>query len=123
MGKVLGIVLPISKGRSGYFNQGLDIMTQAKSNLINLVLTKKGERVMQPEFGCDIHRLVFENITDDITANVRGYVISAAKTWLPYIEIVDVRVTKDNDRNEVFVSIVFNLVTNPTITQTVTIKI
>lgn len=123
MAKVLGILLPVSRGNGGYFNQGLDIMTQAKSNLINLVLTKKGERVMQPEFGCDIHRLVFENITDDLTANVRGYIISAAKTWLPYIEIVDVGVTKDDDRNEVFVSIVFSLVTNPTITQTVTIKI
>ena len=33
-------------------------------NLKNLILTIKGERVGQPEFGCVVHRIVFEPITE-----------------------------------------------------------
>lgn len=122
MANVLGILLPIRRGKGGYFNQGLDIMSQAKSNLINLILTKKGERLMQPEFGCDVHKIIFENITDDNMANINGSIRSAVKTWLPYIEVVDVTVVKDEDRNSVFATLTFSLTITPTITDTVTLQ-
>jgi len=122
MANILGILLPIRRGNGGYFNQGRDIMTQAKSNLINLILTKKGERVMQPEFGCDVHRLLFEAITDDNLANIHGSIRAAIKIWLPYIQVVDVQVTKDEDRNSVFATLTFSLTINPSITDTVTLK-
>lgn len=122
MANILGILLPIRRGNGGYFNQGRDVMSQAKSNLINLILTKKGERMMQPEFGCDVHKIIFENITDDSLANIQGSIRSAVKTWLPYIEVVDVQVTKDEDRNSVFATLTFSLVITPTITDTVTLQ-
>lgn len=122
MAKILGILLPLRRGNGGYFNQGRDIMTQAKSNIINLILTKKGERVLQPEFGCDVHKIIFENITDDNLANIQGSVRSAIKIWLPYVEVIDVQVTKDENHNSVFASITFALTINPTITDTVTLK-
>lgn len=122
MVKALGILLPLRRGNTGYFNQGRDLLTQAKSNLINLILTKKGERVMQPDFGCDVHRLVFEAITDDNLANIKGSIQSAVKTWLPYLEITDVKITKDEDHNTVYAVLKFGLTNNPTVTDTVTLK-
>jgi uncharacterized protein len=122
MAKALGILLPLRRGNSGYFNQGFDLLTQVKSNLINLILTKKGERIMQPDFGCDVHRLVFEAITDDNIANIKGSITSAVKTWLPYLNILDVNITKDEDHNTVYAVVKFGLTNNPTVTDTVTLK-
>ena len=55
MAQGIGITLPIQIGNMGYFQQSFDTLVQVKSNFINLILTRKGERVHQPEFGCGIH--------------------------------------------------------------------
>lgn len=122
MAKILGILLPLRRGKNGYFNEGRDLLTQSKSNLINLILTKKGERLMQPTFGCDVHRWVFESITDDNTANIKGSIISAVKIWLPYLEILDTKITKDENANAVYAVVKFGLINNPTVTDTITLK-
>ena len=46
-----GITLPIQNGNTGFFSQAFTSLDQAKANLENLLLTAKGERIMQPEFG------------------------------------------------------------------------
>jgi phage baseplate assembly protein W len=117
----LGITLPLERGSGGYFAQGRDILSQVKSNLTNLILTKKGERVLQPEFGCDVYRIIFEPITDDNVANVRGTIEAAVKVWLPYVNIEDVEVQRDEDRNTVFATITFSINTSVTITDSITL--
>ena len=77
---------------------------------------------MQPDFGCDVHRLVFEAITDDNTANIKASIQSSVKTWLPYLEIQDVQIVKDEDHNTVYAVLKFGLVNSPTVTDTVTLK-
>ena len=42
---------------NGGFHQSYTTVEQTKSNLINLVLTNRGERPMHPNFGCDILNL------------------------------------------------------------------
>ena len=49
--KYVGIRFPLDHSPEGFFYKTKTILEQAKSNLINLLLTSKGERVMQPEFG------------------------------------------------------------------------
>lgn len=117
----LGIVLPIERGNNGYFAQGRDIMTQVKSNIINLLLTKKGERPLQPNFGCDVYKIIFEPITDNNLADIRGNIESAIKIWLPYVNIEDLQVQPDEDRNAVFVTITFSINNNVSITDSVTL--
>jgi phage baseplate assembly protein W len=117
----LGITLPLERGNNGYFAQGRDILSQVKSNLTNLILTKKGERVLQPDFGCDIHRVIFEPITDDNVANVRGTIESAVKIWLPYVNIEAVQIQRDENRNSIFATITFSINTSVTITDSITL--
>ncbi len=117
----LGITLPIQIGSNGYFEQGRDITTQVKSNLTNLILTKKGERILQTDFGCDVHRVIFEPITDDNVANIRGTIESAVKIWMPYINVEDVDIQRDEDRNSIFATIVFSINTSVNITDSITL--
>ena len=58
----IGFTLPLQRsngGTGGYFEMSNDLMTQIKSNFINLISTMKGERMANPTFGCDIHEHIF----------------------------------------------------------------
>ena len=52
-----------------------------------VLLTSPGERVMRPDYGCYLHRLMFAP-NDDTTAGLAiHYVRSAVERWEPRIEI------------------------------------
>jgi uncharacterized protein len=56
--------------------------------LIMLLSTRLGERILRPEYGCDLHRLVFEP-NDDTTAGVAiHHVRRAIERWEPRVEIL-----------------------------------
>ena len=46
------------------FNSSYTTKEQVKSNLINLLLTSPGERLMNPTFGVGIRDLLFEQVID-----------------------------------------------------------
>lgn len=61
---------------------------------IHIILsTRIGERVMQPEFGCEIHRFMFASIQEDEIAEIRRCVIEALRRW--ETRVVDVSVEPD----------------------------
>jgi phage baseplate assembly protein W len=66
--------------------QGEQTVRQA---LLVLLSTRPGERIMRPEYGCDLHRLVFEP-NDETTAGVAiHHVRRAIERWEPRVEILD----------------------------------
>lgn len=106
----VGITLPIQKGETGYFRQSFQTFDQIKSNIKNLLLTKKGERVFQPDFGSGIHDLLFNPATERFEEDVENTINEALEKWLPYVivEDIDVDVSKDyTDNNQAKVSIKF----------------
>jgi len=118
----LGIVLPIARGKTGFFAQAFTPIEQVKSNLINLLLTRKGERVYQPTFGCDIHGLVFTQMDEQYEQNVKQSIVSAVSKWMPFLNIEEQIVTRNEDRNFTLVEIKFSLRTNTVITATIVIE-
>ena len=117
--RVLGLTLPVERGANGYFSTTTDITAQLRSNLTNLLLTKKGERMLQPTFGCNIHSIVFEAQTDDGLANVRASIQEAVARWMPFIAVDDLEVTRNPDFNQVFVRMTFSLLTDQNITDSI----
>ena len=120
-----GLTLPVRRGETGYFEQAFKSFDQARSNLINLLLTKRGERVMQPDFGTGLEELLFEQMDNDFEERLRDTITESVNYWLPYINIEEIEVTmtdemKDNNRADM--SIVFT-VGNDITTQTVTFTI
>lgn len=60
-----------------------------------LLSTRPGERVMRPEYGCPLHRLVFEP-NDAATAGLAiHYIRTALARWEPRIEIMSLRAAPD----------------------------
>lgn len=65
--------------------------------ILMLVATSPGERVMRPDYGCLLHRVIFSP-NDDTTAGLAiHYVRSAIEQWEPRIEIVALDATRDPD--------------------------
>ena len=86
--KVLGIGINRASNSNGIFATNYTTLTQAKDNLKNLILTKKGERLQQPEFGCDIWLLVFEQIDGENLENrIESSILDAVQSWIPNINI------------------------------------
>lgn len=96
----IGVTIPFDNP-NGIFNQSFTNRQQAFSNVKNLLLTAKGERYMQPEFGTEIQYVLFENITseDVFQEKIRSEITEAISTWLPYMVIreltVNINMTED----------------------------
>tara|TARA_R110002012_G_scaffold28993_2_gene90161 strand:+ start:1552 stop:2094 length:543 start_codon:yes stop_codon:yes gene_type:complete len=82
---------------------------QSISNLQNLLLTRKGERYMQPNFGTDINKILFTNNTSDVRSSLKKTLIKDLKYWLPYISINDVMVTTSSDMHSITIAIYFKI--------------
>jgi uncharacterized protein len=62
-----------------------------------ILLTPKGQRVMRPEFGCQIHELIFAP-NDATTAGLATYYVEEALgMWEPRISVHDVTARPDPD--------------------------
>lgn len=125
--KVLGIGINKISNSNGIFSVNYTTLSQAKDNLVNLIMTRKGERVMQPEFGCDIWKLVFEPITQEIlNIQIENTIVDAVNIWLPYISVNQILFDYDEndiDHNAIYLQIGFSLKINKNFGDTVTILI
>ena len=105
-----GLKFPLTykDGRDGFFPRAKTLTDQAYSNLKNLLLTRKGERLGQPTFGSDLWNIIFEQITEDIGDSVEQSVREAVDYWLPYITINNVFTTTDGSNpNTLYVRVEF----------------
>lgn len=123
--KVLGIGINKSSDSNGIFSVNYTTLSQAKDNLVNLIMTRKGERVMQPEFGCDIWRLIFEPITTDtLEFDIERTIIDAVNIWLPYLNIEQILFDYDEndiDNHSIYLQVTFSLKINRSFGDSVTI--
>ena len=106
----VGITLPIQKGEDGYFRQSFKTFDQVRSNLKNLLLTKKGERILQPDFGSGLHDLLFNPATEKFEEDLETTVNDAVAKWLPYVIVEDINIdiSKEmTDNNQAKVSLKF----------------
>ena len=125
--KVLGIAINRTSDTNGVFAVNYTTLSQVKFNLINLILTKKGERVMQPDFGCDVWRILFEPIVDgEIETEIESTINEAVTRWLPYINIDNILFDYDDndiDSHKINLELQFSLISNPNIRDSVNINV
>jgi phage baseplate assembly protein W len=61
-----------------------------RQSLMLLISTRPGERVMRPEYGCDLARLVFSPIDDTTAGLAIHFVRQAVERWEPRVEVLRV---------------------------------
>jgi phage baseplate assembly protein W len=88
----LGQTLPLNRGTRGFFQSTTNALENEKSKFINLILTRKGERVSNPDFGCDLWRLLFEQKDGEIQEVAQQFVIEAVQRFMPYLSIQSIEI-------------------------------
>tara|TARA_A100001515_G_scaffold132449_1_gene120885 strand:+ start:1488 stop:1892 length:405 start_codon:yes stop_codon:yes gene_type:complete len=69
-----------------------------RQNLKNLILTDPGERIMVPNFGAGIRRLLFEPMNSVVRGKVTSRIISQVSEYMGFVQISDIIVlTSEND--------------------------
>ncbi len=96
-------------GNPGVFALSYSTEDQAISNLKTLILTKKGERFMQPDFGTTIVDSIFEQSTDELVRRIQDGLNDDIKYWLPYILVDNIIVKRIPDQHIVDVSLRFRV--------------
>lgn len=124
----IGVTLPLRRGNSGYFEASTEILTQVKSNFKNLIMTRLGERLAQPELGCRIWEFIFEPWDQTTIENVRDSVIEAVDRWMPYLELLQVDIQSGNDsksadRNTINLYVRYRIRQNADLEDVITIPI
>lgn len=107
-------------GGASVFSTTYTTEEQAISNLKNLLLTRRGERIMLPTFGSPVPDYVFGNITagggiaisSDEVSDIEGDLTEVINFWLPYIILDEVTAEVYPDEHVVRISIVFRVTEN-----------
>ena len=96
----IGIAYPIRNGKFGYFDQTNNTNSMYKTNLINLLNTRQGERRFNPTFGCRLWDFVFEQNDSLLSIKLENSIREDISKWINGITITSVTVqTKIADGN------------------------
>ena len=84
-------------GGTGMVRDDQDI----RESLSILLATRPGERVMHPQYGCNLHALVFEHVSETVVAEIRHMVRLAITRCEPRVEVEEVNVLPGPDEHGV----------------------
>ena len=76
---------------------------QIKSNLLNFLLTNKGERVFNPNFGANIRALVFDQMVN--LEETRESISDSIALYFPELQLTEILFTPNYDTNTLFIKI------------------
>lgn len=91
-----GIGVKFVLGEENVIRSTFSNSEQARVNLINLLMTTKGERLYHPSFGSDLLRLVFNPVSDILKQRINDSINQPVAAWLPYITIEDIEIESAN---------------------------
>jgi hypothetical protein len=61
-------------------------------------------------------------MTDNTVANIKGSITSSVKTWMPFINLIDINVAQNTETQQIFIKITFSVSVSPTITDSITLQ-
>jgi len=99
----IGVSLPFNG--PGVFNSTYSTKEQTKSNLVNLLLTSAGERIMNPNFGTEIRNFLFEGINEDNIGLLKTSLLNSIAIYIPGITVTSIDVASNPDYNLINLSV------------------
>mgnify|MGYP003671870937 FL=1 len=101
--RAIGVVFPFDA--EAVFYSSYTTKEQIKSNLINVLLTEPGERVMEPDFGVGLKLVLFEqNIDKD---DIKNRINAQVQIYVPEIDVVDINIEFVPDQHVLFIQITY----------------
>lgn len=117
--RYINIQYPFRNSPEGFFIALTSTDNAAiKSDLMHLILTRKGQRLYNPDFGTDLLRFIFEpndNLTFDL---IRQDITNVVKKYLPNLQIDGVNIAPSEENGHVATLRIDYSITNDVFTET-----
>jgi phage baseplate assembly protein W len=81
-----------------------------KNNLINFLLTNQTERYLNNDFGANLRKFVFEQISNNTLNLLKDTIQSLIKTYFPNVRVENIEFNENPDYNEITVMIYYNII-------------
>lgn len=119
-----GLLFPFGKyGDPAPVGDDLEIVY---SSILQILNTRRGERVLYPEFGCDLRSFLWEPYDTFTEREISGNILRAISLWEPRV-IIDSVIIDNNSQNKnlgiLVVSITLRIVNNPRQQRTIRVPI
>jgi len=103
----IGVGLPFNA--PGVFNSIYSTREQIKFNVVNLVLTSKGERIENPNFGTTLRSQLFGQMTEDTLDSVREDIINSISLYIPEVVVrnIELLIEPNESSNTLLVKIAY----------------
>ena len=109
---VKGLDFPVSESNTGgLFSKSYDLLN-IRAGLIQLILTRRGERVMLPDFGTDIRETIFEPLDGTTVTELKTQISTAIDKYAPEVIINLLEITPDNATQTISIKLVFSTKNN-----------
>lgn len=103
-----GITYPFtSKGEEGYFvDLNKDLKSKARSVIMHVIFTPKGQKLRDPEFGTDLVKYIFEPNDSVSWESVKTEVSNNVTKYLSNVTINNIEVLRnEDDYGEIYVRV------------------
>jgi phage baseplate assembly protein W len=97
-GRFININYPFKDSPKGFFlDLNSDVNRAIKADLMHLILTRKGQRLYNPDFGTDLLQFIFEPNNDDTLEGIKTEITTVVKKYLPNLSITEISVTQSSE--------------------------
>lgn len=97
-GNYINIRFPFQDSSKGFFLALNNIDADAiKSDLMHLILTRKGQRLYNPDFGTDLLRYIFQPEDGLTLGQIQEEITTVVRKYLPKLQINNISVTQSED--------------------------
>ena len=108
--RAIGLSLPLRKGNNGYFECNYETRKQIQDNIKNLLLTQKGERIGNVDFGCNLKKVLFEPLVQDsLETFIQQDIEAALALYLPYVNVESIEYNQIEDEHRIELQLNYTL--------------
>lgn len=94
----IGVKLPFNA--PGVFYSTFSTKDQIRYNVVNLVLTSKGERVENPNFGTNVRSQLFQQIDPSTFSDLELGLIEDIQRYIPNVRVTNVQFSQPEEYND-----------------------
>lgn len=99
--KTYGVNFPFKESREGkYLSLSKTVQEEVRTDLLHLILTRKGSRYYLPDFGTRIYEFIFEPLDGPTFDAIRDDIKTSVEKYIPNLQINEISITPYTDEDK-----------------------
>ena len=107
-GTAVGVGIPFNS--PSVFTSTYQTKDAIRNNLINFFLTNTPERYLNPSFGGNLRKFIFEQISTSNTDSLKEDIQSKITTYFPEVKVRELNVNSYEDNNTIDVEVKYDII-------------